>query len=93
MTDAPKTIAEMREAAAKVADTLHYPDETKISASIRDAIRALPLPDDAEMVERREAATLAYDSIADPLLSEPCAFKRACFRAGWYAAIAAKRGE
>jgi hypothetical protein len=28
-----------RERCAKVADTLHYPDETKISASIRDAIR------------------------------------------------------
>lgn len=30
----------LREAAA-IADSLHYPDETKVSASIRDAILAL----------------------------------------------------
>lgn len=33
--------------------------------------------------EMCEAAAAAYDSVADPLLNEPCAFKRACFRAGW----------
>lgn len=31
------------EKAAEIADSLHYPDKTKISASIRDAIRGLGL--------------------------------------------------
>jgi hypothetical protein len=35
-----EAVAQERERCARIADTLHYPDETKISASIRAAIRA-----------------------------------------------------
>lgn len=42
-------------------------------------------------ISQIDQAAIAYDGVLDQLRSEPCAFKRAAFRAGWNAAIQAAK--
>jgi hypothetical protein len=70
-----------------------------IKAGMWDAMIALELIAPAIVAEAapsdnaRDAAAEAYDKVIDQYRIEPCAFKRACFRAGWDAAIRARGGK
>ena len=56
----------------------------EMGAGVPDPVPVIEGPDAA-----KEAAVSAYDAVIDKVdASEPCAFKRACFRAGWDAARA-----
>lgn len=44
-----------------------------------------------DLQKDKETAAAEFDGVQPAMLNENCAYKRACFRAGWDAAIAASK--
>ena len=99
MTDTPKTIAEMREAAAKVAwEAWHWPESEGSPVPTMEAIRAIPLPSDDEMVERlievaSDCAAFGAQAVGPHPHPETILLVRREAERRARAAIAAMRGE